>query len=59
MEGFSEIMLEKTCDMIAFDHLDLNVSNAGCENLLGLAQGSGNGSVLLFLYDNGVPLYSL
>lgn len=52
-------MLEKTCDMIAFDHLDLNISNAGCENLLGLAQGSGNGFVLLFLYDSGVPLYSL
>lgn len=58
MEGFSEIMLRKTCDIIAFDDLDSNISNAGCKNQLGLAQGAGNGPVLLFLYDNDVPLYS-
>lgn len=49
MEGFSEIMLRKTCDIIAFDHLDSNISNAGYKNLLGLAQGARNGPVLLFL----------
>lgn len=47
MEGFSEIMLRKTCDIITVDHLDSNISNSGHKDLVGLAPGAGDGPVLL------------